>query len=72
MFSPCVCSYEEREKANSDVGEDSNSIRRNLMHFLGRSVPRTISAATQTVHRVRRTASTQTEGLGEMEDDTGL
>ena len=45
----------------SDTNE-SNSIRRNLMQMLGIAVPDTTSTATQTVHRIRRTASTQTDG----------
>lgn len=33
------------------------------MDMLGLAVPRTISTATQTVHGIRRSASTQTDGF---------
>ena len=57
-------------QAVGDGNQESNSIRRNLMHMLGLAVPRTISTATQTVHRIRRSASTQTEGLSEENDES--
>ena len=57
--------YEEEKKSSTSEGNapESNSIRRNLMQMLGMTVPRTMSIATQTVQRVRRTASTQTDDL---------
>ena len=63
--------FEQEEKRSPSASSGSpsghpenNSLRRNLMQMLGLTVPRTISTATQTVHRVRRTASTQTDSLG--------
>ena len=44
-----------------DAAQDSNFDQRNLMQILGLAVPQTMSAGTQTVHRIRRSASTQTE-----------
>ena len=42
-------------------GSESHSIRRNIMQMLGIAVPSTTSTSTQTIHRLRRTASTQTD-----------
>ena len=49
---------------------ESNSIRRNLMQMLGIAVPDTTSTATQTIHRIRRTASTQTDGAANQPSST--
>lgn len=78
FFHVC-CRDDEKQVRNqgNDSGSstsnyDNNPSRRNLMHLLGLTVPRTSSASTQTVHRVRRTASTQTDGLAFEENNVNM
>ena len=62
----CCFSFEQEEKRNSDADghQEVHGSRPNwMMDVLGLNVPRTMSTATQTVQRVRRTASTQTDRI---------
>ncbi len=67
FFDFLFYSDDEKEVKGHHIGADGNTesshIRRNLMDMLGLAVPRTISTATQTVHGIRRSASTQTDGF---------
>ena len=66
-FITSSCSDDEKDhKAARSVdaeGSETHSIRRNIMQMLGIAVPSTTSTSTQTIHRLRRTASTQTDTL---------
>ena len=64
LFFACFRDDEKdkKDRPQPNDASESNSIRRNLMQMLGIDVPDTTSTATQTVHRIRRTASTQTDG----------
>ena len=55
------CSFEQEEKRNDPESQtESHPVRSNWMiQMLG--LPRTTSTSTQTIQRVRRTASTQTD-----------
>lgn len=59
------CSDDERDvkerRTPGEPSQENNLDQRNLMQMLGLAVPQTMSAGTQTIHRIRRSASTQTE-----------
>lgn len=76
VFSTLRFDQEEKRSSSGAAGSGSglnpepSSLRRDLMQMLGLTVPRTTSTSTQTVHRVRRTASTQTDSTHQDDMDS--